>query len=166
MKVKVGVAAIAGGLLLQGCATTPLGPTVQVLPGRNKPFEVFQQDVAICTQYASSQVQGQADRANSQAVGGAVLGTVLGAGLGAAVGGGRGAAIGAASGAAFGTGVGASGSANSQYGIQAQYDNAYAGCQSSRGNRVSQPALVVQPAPYYVAPAPYYVAPRPYYYGY
>ena len=75
---------------------TPSGPTVQVLPQRNKPFEVFQQDQGVCTQYAASQVQGQASRANALAAGGAVLGTVLGAGLGAAVGRGGGAAVGAA----------------------------------------------------------------------
>ena len=50
---------------------------------------------------------GQAQAANNQAVGGAVLTTVLGAGLGAAIGGGHGAAIGAASGAGLGAGLGA-----------------------------------------------------------
>jgi hypothetical protein len=163
MKFRVGVLAVAGGLLLQGCASTPLGPTVQVLPRRGKPFEVFQQDQAICTQYAASTVQGQAERANGQAVGGAVLGTLLGAGLGAAVGRGRGAGIGAASGAALGTGFGASGSSNTQYGIQSQYDNAYVACQSSRGNEVPRQAVFVQPAPYLVQPAPYLVQPQPYY---
>lgn len=166
MRIRAGIVAIAGGLLLQGCATAPMGPTVQVLPRRGKPFEVFAQDDAACRQYAAYTVQGQAERANGQALGGAVLGTVLGAGLGAAIGGGRGAGIGAASGAALGTGVGASGSSNTQYGIQAQYDNAYVACQSSKGNQVAQPAVVVQPAPYVVQPAPYVVQPRPYYYGY
>jgi len=163
MKINMGLLAVAGGLLLQGCAAPPMGPTVQVLPQRGKPFEVYQQDVAVCTQYAGSTVQGQAERANGQAVGGAVLGTILGAGLGAAVGGGRGAGIGAASGALLGTGVGASGSDRTQYGIQAQYDNAYAACQSSKGNQVAQAAIMVQPAPYLVQPAPYVVQPRPYY---
>ena len=172
MKFKVGVVAVAGALLLQGCAQVPQGPSVQVLPGRGKPFEVFAQDDAICRQYAASAVQGQAERANNRALGGAVLGTVLGAGLGAAVGGGRGAGIGAAGGATLGTGVGASGSGEAQYSIQGQYDNAYVACQSSKGNQVArpaviaQPAVIVQPAPYVVQPAPYVVQPRPYYYGY
>lgn len=166
MTIKFGLLALAAGVLLQGCAQTPLGPTVQVLPRRGKPFEAFQQDVAICTQYAAGAVQGQAERANTQAFGGALLGTVLGAGLGAAVGGGRGAGIGAASGAVVGTGFGASGSANQQYGIQAQYDNAYAACQSAKGNQVASSAVLVQPAPYLVQLAPYLVQPRPYYYGY
>lgn len=164
MKIKAGLCVFAGGLLLQGCATAPLGPTVQVLPRRGKSFEAFQQDDAICRQYAGSAVQGQAERANGQALGGAVLGTVLGAGLGAAVGGGRGAGIGAASGAVLGTGVGASGSANTQYSIQAQYDNAYVACHASKRNQVPYAAPVVyQPAPYLVQPAPYVVQPAPYY---
>ena len=163
MKVRLGLLSLAGAVLVQGCATVPLGPTVQVLPGRGKSFEAFQVDNSICTQYAASAVQGQAERANGQAVGGAVLGTLLGAGLGAAVGGGRGAGIGAASGAALGTGIGASGSANTQGGIQGQYDNAYVACQVSKGNRVPQAPVFVQQAPVLVQPAPYLVQPAPYY---
>ncbi len=150
----------SAALLLEGCATTPLGPTVQVLPAPNKPFEVFQQDQAVCTQYAASQVQGQAAQANNQAIGGAVLGTVLGAGLGAAIGGGRGAGIGAASGAGLGTGIGAGSSGQAQYGIQGQYNNAYVQCMVSKGNQLpSPPPFYVQPAPYLVQPAPYAVQP-------
>jgi len=155
---------LSAAFLLEACATPPLGPTVQVLPARNKPFEAFQQDQAVCTQYASSQVQGQAQLANNRALGGAVLGTVLGAGLGAAVGRGSGAAIGAASGAVLGTGVGAGDSGEKQYGIQAQYNNAYAQCMVSKGNRLPPPpAVYFQPAPYVVQPAPYLVQPSPYY---
>lgn len=159
-------AALAAVLLLEGCAQTPMGPTVQVLPAQGKPFEAFQQDQAICTNYAQGQVQGQAENANNRAVGGAVLGTVLGAGLGAAIGGGRGAAIGAGSGAIVGTGYGAGGSERAQYGIQGQYNNAYVSCMVSKGNVLPAPPapVYVQPAPYVVQPAPYLVqpAPRPY----
>ena len=163
-KTKTVVLALASVLLLDGCVQPPLGPTVQVLPARGKPFEAFQQDQAVCTQYASSQVAGQSERANTTAVGGAVLGTVLGAGLGAAVGGGRGAAIGAGSGAIVGTGFGAGNSAQAQGGIQYQYDNAYVQCMVSKGNVLPQPRpVLVQPAPYVVAPAPYVVTPG---YGY
>ncbi len=114
------------------------------------------QDQGYCKQYASSQVAGQADQANNQAVGGALLGTALGAGLGAAVGGGRGAAIGAASGAVVGTGYGAGNSQNAQYGIQAQYDNAYAQCMYSRGNQVPgyAPAAPPPPPPGWAMPPP------------
>ena len=156
------VLVVAGACMLDACATTPLGPTVQVLPAPSKPFEVFQQDQAVCTQYASSQVQGQAEQANNQAIGGALLGTVLGAGLGAAIGRGRGAAIGAASGAGLGTGIGAGSSNRAQYGIQGQYNNAYVQCMVSKGNQLpAPPPVVVQPAPYLVQPAPYVVQPGP-----
>jgi uncharacterized protein YcfJ len=123
-------------LMASACATPPMGPRVNVMPGPNKPFAVFQQDREACTQYAQQSVGGQAEQANNQAVGGAILGTVLGAGLGAAVGGGRGAAVGAAGGAVAGTAIGANGSARSEYGIQRQYDNAYSQCMYSRGNQV------------------------------
>jgi hypothetical protein len=129
------VAGAALLLLASGCATQPMGPRVSVMPGPNKPFEVFQQDKMYCEQYAQSQVGGQAQAANNNAVGGAVLGTVLGAGLGAAVGGGRGAAIGAAGGAVAGTAYGANGSAYAQGGIQRQYDASYSECMYSRGNQ-------------------------------
>ena len=164
MNINQGLLGLAGVLLLQGCVATPMGPTVQVLPGRGKPFEAFAQDQAVCTQYAGGQVQGQAERANQTAVGGAVLGTVLGAGLGAAVGRGYGAGVGAASGAALGTGLGAGGSARAQGGIQYQYDNAYVQCMVSKGNQLPPPPqIVVAPQPYYVQPAPYVVQPAPYY---
>ena len=137
------------GLLLSGCAQTPMGPTVQVMPGPGKSFDQFTYDQAGCKQYAESQVAGQAQNANNRAVGAAAIGTVLGAGLGAAIGGGRGAAIGAGSGAIAGTGLGMGSSANDQYGIQGQYDNAYAQCMYSKGNMVPGygPMMVNAPPP-------------------
>jgi uncharacterized protein YcfJ len=142
-------------LATAGCATQPMGPRVAVMPAPNKPFEVFQQDQAICKQYADQQVSGQVQTANNQAVGGAVLGTVLGAGLGAAVGGGRGAAIGAAGGAVAGTAVGANGSQAVGRGIQHEYDNAYSQCMYSRGNQVaSYQRSYSPPPPSYAPPAP------------
>jgi uncharacterized protein YcfJ len=155
-------AGLAGVLLLQGCAMTPSNPTVAVLPGQGKSFGQFQADQAVCKQYASAQVAGQADRANQLGVGGAVLGTVLGAGLGAAVGGGRGAAIGAASGAVGGTALGAGYTGGQQYTIQQQYDIAYEQCQYSKGNQV--PGYAPGPvgyAPPVGYPAPGYYPPPP-----
>jgi uncharacterized protein YcfJ len=142
-----GVAAL--GLLLSGCAQTPLGPTVQVMPGPGKSFEAFNYDQAGCKQFAEGAVAGQAQNANNRAVGAAAIGTVLGAGLGAAIGGGRGAAIGAGSGAIAGTGLGMGSSANEQYGIQQQYDNAFAQCMYSKGNMVPGygPMMVNAPPP-------------------
>ena len=142
-----GVAALL--LLLSGCAQTPLGPTVQVMPGPGKSFEAFTYDQAGCKQYATDTVAGQAQNANTRAVGAAAIGTVLGAGLGAAIGGGRGAAIGAGSGAIAGTGLGMGSSAGDQYGIQQQYDNAFAQCMYAKGDMVPGygPMMVNAPPP-------------------
>lgn len=123
-------------VLLAGCAQPPMGPTVPVMPGPGKSFETFQYDQSVCKQYAQQMVAGQVQNANMQGVGAAAVTTVIGAGLGAAIGGGRGAAIGAASGAGVGAGIGASSSANAQYSIQQQYDNAYAQCMYSKGEAV------------------------------
>jgi len=122
--------------LLAACAQTPMGPTVQVMPGPNKPFDAFQSDQSDCKQFAQQAVAGQAENANVRGVGAAAVTTVLGAGLGAAIGGGQGAAIGAAGGAGLGAGIGASTSSNAQLSIQQQYNNAYAQCMYSRGNAV------------------------------
>jgi hypothetical protein len=162
--LPIALPGLAALVLLSGCAQVPLGPTVQVVPGQGKSFEAFQIDQSGCTQYAAQMVAGETQRANTYGVGSAVLGTALGAGLGAAVGGGYGAGVGAASGAVVGTGLGASGSASAQGGIQAQYDNAYVVCMTSKGNQYVPPQpVMVQPAPYVVQPAPYVVQPQPYY---
>ncbi len=123
-------------LLASGCAPArPLGPTVAVMPAPGKPFQAFEEDQAICRQFADAQV-GPDNQANNQQVGSAVVGTVLGAGLGAAIGGGRGAAIGAAGGAVAGTAYGAGPAARTQYTLQQRYDIAYMQCMYSRGNQV------------------------------
>ncbi len=171
MKLVRGVAVGAMTLALGACATQPAGPTVAVMPAANKNFDAFQQDQYACTSYASQQVGGQAQQANDQGVGGAVLGTVLGAGLGAAAGGGVGAAIGAASGAVVGSGAGAQYSGYAGYGIQQRYNIAYAQCMAAKGNQVpttqaayGAPAGGYSDAAYY----PYYgYGYAPYgYYGY
>ncbi|MBC8724310.1 hypothetical protein F6X37_22770 [Paraburkholderia sp. 31.1] len=64
--------------VLSACASTPLGPTVQVMPGSTIPFRVFQQNQEECKQYAQSQVAGQAESANGAAVGSVLLGVALG----------------------------------------------------------------------------------------
>ena len=131
---------LAMTLMATACATQPLGPRVSVMPGQNKPFEVFEQDKYVCRDYASREVGGQAQAENNKAVGSAVIGTLLGAGLGAAVGGGRGA-------------VGAGGSQRGQYSIQAQYDQAFSQCMYSKGNQV--PGYQYGPAPSYGPPPSY-----------
>jgi uncharacterized protein YcfJ len=131
--VALGAASL---LALQGCVTPPAGPQIVAMPGPNKPFEVFQQDRAVCMQYADEQVGRAATAASNRQLGTAVLGTALGAALGAAVGGGRGAGVGAASGAIFGTAAGAGPAAYAQNRLQYRYDALYAQCMYSRGNQV------------------------------
>lgn len=129
--------ALGISMLLCSCASTPLGPTVQVLPGPAVPFPVFQQDQAECKQYAASQVDGQADAANARAIGAAVLGTALGAAVGAATSWhGHAAGAGAAVGATAGSVTGANSSTYAQGPIQYQYDNAYEQCMYAKGNQV------------------------------
>jgi hypothetical protein len=123
-------------LLLGACATTPMGPTVQVMPDPNKPFPVFQQDQTQCEQYAQSQVAGQANAANGQALGGALLATALGAATGGAVGGSGVAGVGAAAGADVGAAGAAGATQDAQSTIQQNYNNAYVQCMYSRGNQV------------------------------
>ena len=151
-------------LLLEACASQPLGPTVAVMPASNKPFEVFQGDQSLCKQYASGEVQGGAQQANDRQVGTAAIGTLLGAGLGAALGGGRGAAIGAGGGILGGTAVGAGPSGQAQSSLQRRYDLAYSQCMYARGNQIPgyQPAVASAPpgSPPYPQPASGY-APYP-----
>ncbi|HUB11516.1 MAG TPA: peptidoglycan-binding domain-containing protein [Acetobacteraceae bacterium] len=137
---------------LSGCATTPLGPTVQAMPGPGKTFDAFQVDNTVCKGFASDQVKGQADAANQRAAGVAVLGTVLGAGLGAAIGGaadaaGGGAGVGAAAGLTTGASIAAANNANDQALIQQQYDNAFAQCMYAKGEQVPGVAPVAMAAP-------------------
>lgn len=158
----VGVAGLMLSALV-GCAQAPLGPQVQVLPGRDKSFASFQADTSNCEGYASQQVAGQAEYANNRAIGGAVLTTVLGAGLGAVVGGGRGAVVGSAIGAGLGTSANAGASGGgAQDNIQVQYDNAYAACMVGQGNTLPRAPVAVPYAVPYAVP----VYRQPYYYGY
>jgi hypothetical protein len=50
-------------LTLCACATTPLGPSVMVVPTQGKSFDAFQQDDAVCRKYAGQ--QSSQDRYNS-----------------------------------------------------------------------------------------------------
>ncbi len=140
------------GLLLAGCAQPPMGPTVNVMPGPGKTYDAFQSDQATCRGYASNAVQGQAEAANNQAVGGAAVSTLVGAGLGAAIGAaagnaGAGAAIGAGAGAAPGSPGGAQNSQMAQMSIQQQYDNTYSQCMYTRGNQVPGYAPIASAPP-------------------
>jgi outer membrane lipoprotein SlyB len=147
MKAKLLLASVTVGLMLGGCVQQPAGPTVAVMPAPYKPFEVFQEDQAICMAYGKQMTNGQAQAANTQSVGTAVVGTALGAGLGAAIGGGTGAAIGAASGALGGTVVASGPANNAQGSLQQRYDVAYSQCMYAKGNQVPGFAAPGAPPP-------------------
>src|SRR5215472_17242287 len=126
-------------MTLSSCVQTPMGPTVQVMPGPNTSLASFQNDQGTCRQFAEQAVADQAQGANLRGLGTAALTTALGAGLGGALG---------------GVGLGALGSSNAQRSIQAQYDNAFAACMFSLGNTVpsigptmSRPQSAAPPAP-------------------
>jgi len=127
---------------LSACATVPTGPSVRVLPGPWKPFEVFQSDDAACRQWAAQQVgTSPGEAAGNTLAGGAVIGTLLGAGLGALIGSttgdaGAGAAIGAASGLFFGSAMATDPAYAAGSEVQRRYDNAYAQCMYARGNQI------------------------------
>ncbi len=151
---KTVVIASAAMVLLAACTPAPQGPTVPVMPGPNKPFQVFQEDQAVCNQYAQQVIGPAQQELQNQQIGSAIIGTALGAGIGAAAGGGQGAAIGAGAGALAGTAYGANSSQYQAMNMQQRYDMAYSECMYSRGNQV--PGFA--PPPNYPYPPP---PPRP-----
>jgi hypothetical protein len=145
--------------LLGGCATMPTGPTITVLPGPGKPFEVFQADDYACRQWAVQQIGGASpsETANQNLATGAVLGTLLGAGIGAAIGSasgqmGAGAAIGAGAGLLGGTAMASGPASYSGYELQRRYDIAYQQCMYAKGNQI--PGMVRRSAQAYGPPPP------------
>ena len=119
--MKRSIKCLTAVLLLAACAQTPMGPTVPVMPGPNTSFSQFQNDQAVCRNFADQAVRDQAQGANLRGIGTAALTTALGAGLGAAIGGGQGAGIGAAAGALGGTALAARNTSNANASIQTQY---------------------------------------------
>lgn len=162
--------ALAGTLALGACAVAPpTGPSVVALPGQGKSFAAFQEDDAVCRNYAAAQTNyaSPAQAATQSAVGSAAIGTVLGAAAGAALGAaagnaGAGAAIGAGSGLLLGGATGAGNAQASGATLQRRYDISYAQCMYAKGNTVQMPPIMAGPYPY--GPyGPY--APYPAYYG-
>jgi hypothetical protein len=121
---------LAGLLLIAGCASTPTGPTVQVMPAPGRTLSLFADDDTVCRHYAAGQVDGEAAKANWMQA------AIAGSGLGAAIGGGQGAAIGPGAGALGGTAVSAIPAGKAQTTLQDRYDMAYGQCQITHGNQV------------------------------
>jgi Glycine-zipper domain len=170
---------LAGTLALGACAVAPpTGPSVMAMPAQGKSFEQFQQDDAICRQFASASIGGAApaQAATDSAVNSAAVGTLLGAAAGAAIGAAAGnPALGAAAGAGGGLLIGGASGANaaaySGESLQRRYDMGYLQCMAAKGESVPTAAASGQaypgayPYPAYAYPAyPGYYYPR-YYYG-
>ena len=136
-------------LVLAGCASTPSGPGVMVLPGTGKSFEHFRFDDHECRQYASLQVNGETPNSVSMDAGArsAAAGAVIGGLAGAALGGNgnalaAGAALGGAGGALVGTGTGGQSSRSLQY----RYDAGYQQCMYAKGHKIPSAASYERPA--------------------
>jgi hypothetical protein len=158
MPISLKPLAVVALLALAGCAVTPTGPSVTVLPGTGKNFDQFRIDEGACRQYAYEQVGGTtANRAaEDAAVRSAAVGTVIGAAAGAAIGGSSGAAVGAGTGLAIGSLSGVAAADRSAYGAQRRYDTSYIQCMYAKGHRVPVSGRYTPsaPAPYYPPPPP------------
>lgn len=142
MKRPLWITLLLAALAASGCATIPPGPSVMVMPGHNKSFEVFQADDFTCREWAQTQAGWQANETvNQNLAGGAVAGGLLGAAAGALIGAASGdAGPGAAIGAGAGLLAGAAMAHNRAYGsgweVQRRYDNAYQQCMYAKGNQI------------------------------
>ena len=158
IKRSAGLLLVAVVPLLGACATVPAGPTVMVLPGSGKPFEVFQADDDSCRQWAFRQSgAGPNDVVGGNTVSGAAIGTLLGGALGAAIGAAAGnpamgAAVGAGSGLVLGTATGANADFQTGASMQRRYDIAYTQCMYAKGNQIPTAAQWAPRRAGYAAP--------------
>jgi hypothetical protein len=133
------LAVVAASLLVVACAQMPIGPSVAVMPGPYKPFDVFTQDDEMCRGWAAHSIGIPGNEAAAQAfIASTAVGMALGALVGAAAGGDRSAGSGAAAGAAMGAMAGTGQSAAAAWNAQRRYDIAYSQCMYARGNVVPQ----------------------------
>jgi hypothetical protein len=154
----LGLGAVASALLLAGCASAPLGPTIAVMPAPGMPFEQFQAIDASCRNFAAQRVAGYSQSASNSGLVSGATGAVLGAAAGALIGGNsQGAGVGAGLGLLAGSAGGAGTYSDTQGGSQRAYNIAYQQCMYSRGAQVpgyAAPRYV--PPPSYAPPAPGY----------
>ncbi len=143
-------------LALSGCAQMPSGPTVAVMPGPNKPFDVFVNDDRVCRDWALSRTGGPgSDAAANRFAAATATGVVLGAAAGALAGGGHGGAgVGAAIGGVTGAAIGSDQSGHTAHTAQRRYDIAYQQCMYAKGNQVPGTHATYRSAPAPVPPAP------------
>jgi uncharacterized protein YcfJ len=149
--------AIVGVLTLGliACASTPVGPSLTVMPAPGVPFQVFQKDDQECRTFAQNSLNTTADEiAAKNTAKTAVIGAALGAVAGAMADGGsaRNVGTGAAVGLLGGAAMGAGGGNEASKEVQRRYDIAYQQCMYSKGHQVpgyaiQKPAAPVPPAP-------------------
>jgi len=125
--------AISTAVLLAGCASQPLGPTIPVMPAQGKSMDAFQRDETYCEQYADDRASGRVKQADDRELRNGVIGAALGAGLGALAGNTKGAVAGGIIGGLIGS---TSGAGYDQHHVQRTYDVAYGQCMTARGNDV------------------------------
>jgi hypothetical protein len=167
MRIRTALPSLLGLLALGACAVPPpSAPTVLATPPEGKDLARFQHEDFTCRQHASGQIGygNPSQAATNAAVGSAAVGTAVGAAAGALLGAaagnaGAGAAVGAGAGLLTGSAVGGNQAAATGYGLQHQYDMAYAQCMTASGNTLQ--SQMVAGAPAYAYPAyPYgYYAP-------
>lgn len=156
---------ITSSVLLAACTPVlPAGPSVAVMPGKNKSFEVFQNDNAVCMNHARAQIGvDPQDEAERKAVSGAATGALLGAAAGAALGdSSRAAGVGAGAGLLMGAAAGNNNAVRSSRELQHRYDLAYEQCMYAKGNQLPRADYPRYRRAVYSAPA-YYPPPPPYY---
>jgi hypothetical protein len=152
------IAALTLGLV--GCSSTPVGPSLTVMPAPGVPFTLFQGDDQECRTFAQNSLNTTADEiAAKNTAKTSVIGAALGAVAGAMADGGSsknvgtGAAIGLLGGAAMGATSG--GEASKE--VQRRYDISYQQCMYSKGHQVPgysiQKRSPVSPPPPSPAPA-------------
>ncbi|MFT4561507.1 MAG: hypothetical protein ACI9BW_001248 [Gammaproteobacteria bacterium] len=140
------IAALA--LVLGGCASYPIGPSVTALPGTGSTFDKFRIDDLNCQEYAHQAAGGNTGQAaQKSALDSAVVGTIVGAAAGALIGAasgnaGAGAAIGGGSGLLLGSVAGSDAYGISGSRSQERYDASYVQCMYGNGHQVPVPANV------------------------
>ncbi|MFZ9264067.1 MAG: hypothetical protein ACO222_02775, partial [Polynucleobacter sp.] len=111
-------------ILMVGCATTPVGPSLTVMPAPGKPFDVFKNDDKECRDYAQNSLNTTADEiAAKNTAKTAIVGAALGAVAGAVANGGssKNVGTGAAVGLLGGAAMGATGGNDASKEVQRRY---------------------------------------------
>ena len=176
-RATTSIAVLVATLALSACAVAPpSGPSVMALPAQGKSFEQFQQDDAVCQQFASARIDygSPQQAANESGVSSAAVGTLVGAAAGALIGAAAGdpaagAAIGGGGGLLFGSAAGVSNAYASGAALQQRYDMAYTQCMVGKGESVpmAQNQAAYYPPQYTYGMYPAYPGYYPrYYYPY